>query len=383
MKNSDLSNAIGNVNLKYIEEMENYTAKRMSLTKIISLAACIAIIVTAIPVALVLNREDTNTDAPVVTILENEDDKDPNKIESNKFQNMVYCEADLASKEDLIKRAFANQKVEVNDVKSFKGLYSPFYIKHPLKMLESYINIPTKLSFTVGGTSFVANLESAYYGKGAEKIIDDELKAITKIAKYSIDTINGKKTQDHLCNEVYYCVTTQRIVLLRTEDMPYFTEAQLSEKELWDIVEKDITSLYGKDFLKKYSYSYSSRYREPTAIDEGGWDYYVEFVRNFGEFKSNEKVVLKYNGDGQLYQLVTENLGVFDSIESQFTEDVLEEVDEKAIKLSEGGLIKSKKMIMNDRGEVYAYYVYYLKEGDKDSSTRTEGNFYIKININK
>ena len=67
MKNKDLSNAIGNINLKYVDEAENFVAKRMSLTKIVSLAACIAIIVTAIPLSLVLNREDANTDAPVVS----------------------------------------------------------------------------------------------------------------------------------------------------------------------------------------------------------------------------------------------------------------------------------------------------------------------------
>ena len=113
MKNNDLSNAIGNINLKYVEEARNYTAKRLSLTKIVSLAACIAILVTAIPAALVLNREDAQTDAPVVTT--------PFDGENNGSKvdplNVIYCSFDSMSKKEAIKNALNNKntRIEVLD----------------------------------------------------------------------------------------------------------------------------------------------------------------------------------------------------------------------------------------------------------------------------
>ena len=132
MKNSDLSNAIGNVNLKYIEEMENYTSKRMTLTKIISLAACIAILVTAIPAALILNREDGKTDAPVVTTPFNGENNDSDSPINTDAMKVIYCDADMLAVEDEIRKNVLNEKTV------------------DLKVFEKYIENVQKAMYVIG-----------------------------------------------------------------------------------------------------------------------------------------------------------------------------------------------------------------------------------------
>ena len=58
MKKIDFENVINNVSDKYVEEAASFVPKRKAGLRWVALAACIAIIVTSVPFAFILNRED-------------------------------------------------------------------------------------------------------------------------------------------------------------------------------------------------------------------------------------------------------------------------------------------------------------------------------------
>lgn len=379
MKNSDLSNAIGNVNLKYIEEMENYTSKRMSLTKIVSLASCIAILVTAIPLSLILNREAPNESTPIITTPNKTEMKDPDNLES---KNVIFCDSLTAKKEWWIKHAFDDENVEVKDAEKF-GIYSQAF-SHESTIPVDVEDVPAEINITIGGTSICGIFEYVYYTSGTERVTDEALKANNKIAKYKITSINGEIREETLSSkfdELLYNVTAKEIIAFHTEAVPMYSESNLMEDKILEIAKKDVTDLYGKDFLTKYSYRISANYKELTALGEGGWQYFVVFDRKMGEFEVDEKVMLSYNGNGQLYQILPVNLNAFDGIESKITEKALIDVEEKALKLLDGRLVNRKELQISTNGDIYVYYSYLLNEEDEGYPNKVYGNFRIKINI--
>ena len=58
MKKIDIQREMGFIDPEFIVEAANYRHKKISKLKIVALAACLAILVTAIPLTLIMNRED-------------------------------------------------------------------------------------------------------------------------------------------------------------------------------------------------------------------------------------------------------------------------------------------------------------------------------------
>ena len=58
MKLENISKVIDNIDERHVKEAMNYRPKSRNFTKFVALAACLAIIVTSVPLALILNKED-------------------------------------------------------------------------------------------------------------------------------------------------------------------------------------------------------------------------------------------------------------------------------------------------------------------------------------
>ena len=65
MKIEDISKVLGNIDERHVKEAMNYKPKHNRSARWIALAACIAVIVTSIPLAFILNREDASEDGDV------------------------------------------------------------------------------------------------------------------------------------------------------------------------------------------------------------------------------------------------------------------------------------------------------------------------------
>ena len=117
MTNKDIYRNLGGIDPELIVEASK---KRRNngygrVVKWASLAACIAIIVTAIPVTLILNREDSK--APAVTTPVEDIVVTPGREEEeNKSLNVIYCDSLMMKKEGLIQNAFNDKNVEIRDI---------------------------------------------------------------------------------------------------------------------------------------------------------------------------------------------------------------------------------------------------------------------------
>lgn len=61
MKLENISKIMENMDARHITEAANYKPKNRNMTRLVALAACIAVIVTSVPLALILNKEDAHT----------------------------------------------------------------------------------------------------------------------------------------------------------------------------------------------------------------------------------------------------------------------------------------------------------------------------------
>ena len=60
MKLENISKIMENMDARHITEAVNYKPKNRNVTRLVALAACIAVIVTSVPLALILNKEETH-----------------------------------------------------------------------------------------------------------------------------------------------------------------------------------------------------------------------------------------------------------------------------------------------------------------------------------
>jgi hypothetical protein len=247
---------------------------------------------------------------------------------------------------------------------------------NPGEVLEYDASLPKELIFTVSGIEIRAVFDSVYYAYS--NITDEIMKEETKMAKYMVVSITGENTDgyDDCIGEVYYNVSTQRIVGLNGIAIPRYANAQLTDEEVLEIVEKDVINLYGKEFLSKYSHVISE------FTSKNGWSYQVTFIRTINGIQTQEQIRFTYNGEGKLASITGRYLGLFDDIEVKITEDLQNEVNERANKLLDGRIVNPMKIYATPDGTVFIYYVYYKREGDFKYPDSKTGEFYIEVNIN-
>ena len=99
MKKIDLDDVISNVGDKYLEEAANFSRKKNVGVRFFAIAACLAILVTSIPLTLLLSKKDSNNvlGDPVSTTADQNDDNttDPEPIP------VIYCDTEVMSLEEL------------------------------------------------------------------------------------------------------------------------------------------------------------------------------------------------------------------------------------------------------------------------------------------
>ena len=358
MKNKDLSNAIGNINLKYVEEAENFTAKRMSLTRIISLAACIAIIATSIPLALVLNREDAQTDAPVETtpfvIETTEPDKGNDNINIDNDNNtntdalkVIYCDAQMVGEIENAKSTFLKDTNVA--VKRIDGFFNSL-IKY--KDAEYNSEIPQKFTLTLGNYEFECTFDHAFYTK-ALLSTDETLKSYAEIACYKID-------QEGYSGKVYYRVATKEIARASINRIYQVPNDIKTDEELmkWyienlggNLTIEDVVALSEKDLMRLYGDNALSEYRLEAISDKRE----LRYRRYVNDFPTKETVAMEYTTKGELLKL--ENLGYpFEIVEDDLSVEKLLKTDAEALEIIDEEYVQFKRLVMGNDSAVYIYY---------------------------
>ena len=341
MKNRDLSNAIGNIDLKYVDEAESFTAKRMSLTKIVSLAACIAIIVTAIPVALVLNREDTNTDEPVVSepFVETTEPDNTNKTPAK----IVYCDSSL-------KEVFKGSSLDI-EVRDSSEI--DLDLSSKVGDIEAGAEIPAKLYYTIGGKELVCTFDTAYATKLANSK-SASLQDLANVARYKIEGTG----YDSAYIEIY-CDTglVKETILLGAEE--YAKQGNITEEAVKLLAERDLAILYGESFDSVYTLE--SVYYDTNNRDV--YKYNVSYRRYVHGFPTEETVCAYYDMKGELVHVVTTKLNTFDGVEDDIDAEAIATAKEEALSLIdvENEPVELMYLVMDVNGDVY-WFVYYIRK---------------------
>ena len=368
MKIEDISKIMENMDERHIRETVNYKPKSRNITRIIALAACIAIIVTAIPAALVLNREDVETDAPVETtpivIETTEPDKGKDNTNTDALK-VIYCSADMLKESESVKSQI------IKDPSAVLGRYNRFYDERVKYSNREYSeDIPLNFTITLGNQKYECEFDHAYNTQ-VTMSKNETLKSLAGIACYKIDQeadigevgYSGEIRLRVATKEIVY-VSVKRIYQfpseLKTEEEyeQWRTEnlrGNLTHEDLKVLADKDMKLLYGEDALSTYTYD-----------DYNSGNGMFWYQRTVNGFPTAEQIYMKYTSKGELLELEAENLGVFDAVETDLSADKVIKADAEALEIINEEFIKRKRLVVGKDEELYVYYVLdYTVDGKK------------------
>ena len=315
MRKEDLSKAIGDIDPKLVESSLAYrpAMSRHRLTRIVALAACLAVIVTAIPLALILNRENGNTeDLPTITDKDNTviDKPEPDKEEPL----VIFCSSPTELKQQLK----ADAKVEIKDVADFSFAVND-------TVVEKKDGTPYVKTITIGNETFEISYEESRASKTFESL-STHLKAYAGVDKYSTPHNNG----------IYWGKPTFEFSQETGKLTKYFKgsgfikSGNLGEAELHKIALQEIYNLYGIDIAKDPDYHYECRLHAATPQRE---EYYqIIYRRYINGYKTDEKIYICLDTTGQIIS-ISQNLGLYDEVAEMVTEQNINIATEKFTKL--------------------------------------------------
>jgi len=347
MKNKDISRAIGNIDLKYVDEAHNYTAKRANLTKFIALAACLAIIVAAIPAVLVLNRENVD-DTLIVTTT------DTNKITKPTEYKIIYCSSEDAQD---FKEALKDKYVEIRE-----DAESNFDFSAKVGDFDSGYEIPARLYINFRGEQYSFTFQETEETQLINSS-DEYLKSLGYLAFYYMD--NNPMPQFGELLLMYNYVTNQ-VVSVDFSYYPGFdTNPELTEKEIGNIANDDLDELFGEGFSSQYTLEKIVKSND----NKYGSRYLVDYRRYISGYPTNEVVLLDYNLNGELLRVSSQNLNSFKNLLNKLDAESITTADSEATKLLEGKNIAKKYLSVGLDGKVYVT-IKYRYPGDKYSTLK-------------
>ena len=310
MRKEDLSKAIGDIDPKLVESSLAYrpAMSKHRLTKIVALAACLAVIVTAIPLALILNRENGNTeDLPTITDKDNTviDKPEPDKEEPL----VIFCSSPTELKQQLK----ADAKVEIKDVAERTYFDDPF----SNTVVDKKAGTPYVKTITIGNETFEISYEESRASKTFESL-STHLKAYASVDKYSIEHTDG----------VYWGTLRFEFSQETGELTKYFKgpsfikNGNLGEEELHQIAKQVFYDLYGLDVSSNPDYHYELRHHPATNGNNDEY-YRISYRRYINGYETDEIISVGIDTAGQILS-INQNLGLYDEIAETITAEKLE-----------------------------------------------------------
>ena len=312
MKRSDFVRLMGNIDEKYLKEADNYSARPRNWVRVTAVAACIAVLVTAIPLALILNREYRNTeDLPAITTKDNTviDKPEPDKEEPL----IIFC----SSPNELKKQLKADANVEIKDVAERKSFSSSLNDT----VVEKKDGTPYVKTITIGNETFEISYNESKASETYQSL-STHLKAYASVDIYSTEHTDG----------AYWGTLSFEFSQETGKLTDYFKSASfmksgnLGEKELQKIAVQEIYNLYGINIAKDSNYRYECKFYPATSSQE---EYYqIIYRRYINGYETDERIYICLDTTGQIVA-VKQNLGLYDEVAEMVTEDKINSAKEK------------------------------------------------------
>ena len=337
MKKEDIFNAFEELDPKFVEEAApkmNKVKKNTFVLRIAAVAACVALIVSAIVVStLMLNREDENQpDVP-------SDVTEPNN-EKKKYE--MYVNVSAGESVDTNISANENVVLKPADQKNF----SLFSGENKIDIPE---NIPNSINLKIGEKSYSLNCHSA-----VTTAIDNsqKFKDLGTIVKYH----NEEAT-------VEIIAATEEIALFIDYEVSRNIDGDFSADEAKQAAEILFTQLYGEDFLDDYEYD-----KTATTNNESEKTHYLYYKRTVWGFETDDYIMIRYNFNGELVAFNAYGKGMMEFAEEDLTkEDIEGAIAAVTETFSDSWLIGNHKIVLDAEGDYYL--MTYLVHADGDEIT--------------
>ena len=340
MKKEDIFNAFEELDPKFVEEAApkmNKVKKNTFVLRLAAVAACVALIVSAIVVStLMLNREDENQpDVP-------SDVTEPNN-EKKKYEMYI----NVSAGESLDTNISANENVVLKpaDQKNF----SLFSGENKIDIPE---NIPNSINLKIGEKSYSLNCHSAV----TTAIYNSQkFKDLGTIVKYH----NEEAT-------VEIIAATEEIALFLDYEVSENIDGDFSADEAKQAAEILFTQLYGEDFLDDYEYD-----KTATTNDESEKTHYLYYKRTVWGFETDDYIMIRYNFNGELVAFNAYGKGMMEFAEEDLTkEDIEGAIAAVTETFSDTWYIGNSKITLDSEGDYYLETYLVRADGDDISELR-------------
>ena len=316
MKKIDITSQISGIDPKYLDEALTYRAPRFNKIKIIALAACIAVLVTAIPLTLILNRENGNTeDLPAITTKDNTviDKPEPDKEEPL----VIFC----SSPTELEQQLKADANVEIKDLAKRK--------KFTLSVSDIVINkkdgTPYIKTIAIGNETFKMNYVES---RACEtyQTLSHHLKNYASYDRYS-EYITDDRGVGGLVESLFSQETGKLIYY--SKSTLFLKKGDLGEEKLHKIALEEISKLYDIDIANDSNYRYECRHFSATSPYHPEDEYYIFTYRKYiNGCETDEIVAVCLDTSGQIMR-ISQNLGLYDEVSQIITIEKINNEKEK------------------------------------------------------
>lgn len=296
MKIREIKDKMANIAPDLIEEAANYKRKRVSGIRVIAIAACLALLVTSVPLALIMSRKDepcVGNDPGISQGQENKGENDD--VTEQEDMMVIFC----SSPSELKKQFAADSKVEIKNANERISFTAMKEVDSEKKDGTPYIR-----TITIDNITYNASYVYSKTVDSAEQLSDHYQKYVS-YDRYLTEYYDDKNAGTPVFE---FSQETGELIYFQKNGFPS-RNGSLSEDELRQKAIEEIQKLYGMRLDLNPNYRFESKY----VYEENACLYYLHFRKYINDFATDEYVSVLIDTSGQIIG-IRQNLGLYDEI---------------------------------------------------------------------
>lgn len=352
MKDYKFIDAIGDIDEDLIAQAMEYKPKKTVKLRFIALAACLAVLMAALAVFLILDRDDKEDalDVTDTTTSERENTEVPPEEGI-----VLYYEG--GGSRDAIEEATNNTSTQIK-VYLKPAVFLDFQIDMG-KKIEKADTTPDTMTFTICGKEY--EVKHKYASRLPLANSDkDYLKELSDIDLYSSDDII-----------ILYRSSTNEILHFTRNDIytSYKPTEILSESEIQEVAMRYLHELYGEAYMNNYDLDWCD-------FDSSKGQYSIKYSRNSFGILEGDYVWVSLYADGIIKRVLFKNKGVYDRIESEVSQEMIDKANKYMTELfteADLQIVFEPELVINTIGDYYLCF--YVSNG-----SNTLDRYYVSLN---
>lgn len=335
MKKEDIFEALGDIDADVVLSAApkmNKVKKNTFVLRLVAVAACIALLISAVVVStLLLNREDENQ--PEVP----SDVTEPN---AEKVNYVIYADFQTGSIPEF--EGGDNYTLETSPIASKDFSFSN------RTNIEKPTNVPETLMLKL------QNREEEFE---YVRTFSTPLASSKKFSHLGI--MNEYKTKGEM---VRVNASSGEILFYANARVNKEAEGDFTQEQAKEMAEKILVELYGEDALEYYTFDtfLSSGQEKVTTIG-------VQYVKKVLGFSTDDDVLIKFNAAGELISINANKKGTMARAEDDLTREQIENAIKVLNEKDPGSPNRSIQLLIDSEGDYYLMTPMTLKDNNGNS----------------